>query len=385
MKKNSTGILGVNKGPITAKTKKEGTKSKGTRVIGLDLGDKSSCYCIVERGVGEQVEVSKEGKVATTKKGMEEVLGALEPCLIALEVGTHSPWISRLLKSLGHEVVIANARKVGVISQNSKKNDRVDAHLLARLALLDRTLLYPIQHRSEQAQLHLMEIRSRAALVEARTSLINTARGLVKASGERLPACDADQMGAKQTTKLAAGLPETLRPLLENVEALTKQIYVYDERIEQIARTHYPESKLLKQVKGVGTLIALTYLLTVEDPARFAHSRDVGCYVGLRPKQDDSGDSRKQLRITKEGDIYLRKLLVQGAHYIMGRRGPDTDLQRWGRKLAERGGKNGKKRAIVAVARKLSVLLHCLWVTGEVYEPLRNSNREAARQKSAAA
>src|SRR5450631_3126215 len=169
---------------------------------------------------------------------MEDTFGGLEPCLIALEVGTHSPWVSRLLKSLGHEVIVANARKVGVISQNSKKNDRVDAHLLARLALLDRTLLYPIQHRGEQAQLHLLEIRSRAALVEVRTSLINTARGLVKASGDRLPACDADQMGVKQMTTLAAGLQETLRPILETVERLTKEIHGYDERIEQIARTH---------------------------------------------------------------------------------------------------------------------------------------------------
>jgi transposase len=200
-----------------------------------------------------------------------------------------------------------------------------------------------------------------------------------------LQTCDADQMGVKQTTALPAEVQETLRPLLEMVESLTRQIQVYDKRIEEIARTQYPETMLLQQVKGVGTLIALTFVLTVEDPARFQHSRDVGCYVGLRPKQDDSGDSKKQLRITKEGDIYLRKLLVQGAHYIVGNRGPDTDLRRWGRKLAERGGKNGKKRAIVAVARKLAVLLHCLWVTAEVYEPLRNSNREAARSKSAAA
>lgn len=271
------------------------------------------------------------------------------------------------------------------ISENSKKNDRVDAQTLGRLALADRTLLHPIQHCGEQAQLHLMEIRARAALVETRTSLINSARGLVKASGERLPACDADQMGVKQMTSLPAGLQETLRPMLETVESLTKQIHGYDQRIEQIVRTHYPETKLLRQVKGVGVLIALTYMLTVEDAGRFEHSRDVGCYVGLRPKQDDSGDSKKQLRIPKEGDIYLRKLLVQGAHYILGRRGPDTDLQRWGRKLAERGGKNGKKRAVVAVARKLAVLLHCLWVTAEVYEPLRNSNREAARQKRGAA
>jgi len=133
---------------------------------------------------------------------------------------------------------------------------------------------------------------------------------------------------------------------------------------------------LLKQVKGVGTQIALTYLLTIEDPHRFAKSRDVGCFLGLRPGRRDSGESQPQMHISKEGDPYLRTMLVQGAHYILGPFGADSDLRRWGLKLAARGGKNAKKRAVVAVARKLAVLLHRLWVTGEVYEPLHNSHKE---------
>jgi transposase len=161
--------------------------------------------------------------------------------------------------------------------------------------------------------------------------------------------------------------------LLKHVEMLTVEIHELDGKLEQIARTEYPETQLLRQVSGVGVLIALTFVLTVEDRDRFERSRDVGCYLGLRPKRSESGESKPQLRITKEGDIYLRKLLVQGAHCLMSRRAPDTDLKRWGSKLAERGGKNAKKRAVVAVARKLAVLLHRLWVTGEVYEPLRNS------------
>jgi transposase len=155
------------------------------------------------------------------------------------------------------------------------------------------------------------------------------------------------------------------------VESLTVKIKEADQQLEQIARTEYPETKLLRQISGVGVLIALTFVLTVEDSARFEKSRDVGCYVGLRPKRSESGQSQPQLRITKEGDMYLRKLLVQGAHLILNRRGPDTDLKRWGLKLAARGGKNQKKRAVVAVARKLAILLHRLWVTAEVYQPLR--------------
>jgi transposase len=341
----------------------------GVITIGLDLGDKTSRYCVLD-GSGQ---VAAEGSVATTKKAMAEKFGSLERCRIAVEVGSHSPWLSRLLSSLGHEVIVANARQVQLISASSRKDDRMDAQLLARLARVDPQLLRPIHHRGERAQGDLLDIRVRSALVEARTSLVNAARGLAKGMGVRLPTCDTANLNMDRVQGLPERLSEQLQPLLEEVESLTEKIQALDAKLEQIARIDYPETKLLRQVSGVGPLIALTFVLTVEDEERFTKSRDVGCYVGLRPKRSDSGDSHRQLRITKEGDIYLRKLLVQGAHCILSRRGPDTDLKRWGLKLAERGGKNGKKRAVVAVARKLAVLLHRLWVTGEVYEPLRNS------------
>src|SRR5262249_27158736 len=156
--------------------------------------------------------------------------------------------------------------------------------------------------------------------------------------------------------------------LLQSVEAMTKNIQEYDQQIAEIGRTHYPETAVLQQVSGVGQLIALTFILTLDDAKRFGRSRDVGCYLGLRPKRKESGERQPELSITKEGDIYLRRLLVQGAHYILSARGPDTDLKRWGLQLAGRGGKKAKKRAVVAVARKLAILLHSLWVTGEAYE-----------------
>jgi transposase len=245
-------------------------------------------------------------------------------------------------------------------------------------------LLRPIQHRSEKAQGALMVIRVRAALIGVRTSLVNTVRGLAKAMGERLPKCDADQMGLRQAESLPPMLRQVLEPLLKEVESLTEKIIDSDREIEQIARNDCPQTALLQQVGGVGPLIALTFVLTVEDKDRFQKSRDIGCYVGLRPRRSDSGQSQPQLRITKEGDPYLRTLLVQGAHYIISRRGPDTDLKRWGVYLAEHGGKRGKKKAVVAVARKLGILLHRLWVTGEVYEPLRNHRLREERNKKAA-
>jgi len=345
----------------------------GWRTIGMDLGDKSSRYCVLD----EQGRIVQEGSVGTTKRALAQKFGALRRCRMAVEVGTHSPWVSRLLKSLGHEVIVANARQVKLISASTRKDDRLDAQTLARLARVDPQLLRPIQHRSEEAQAHLLVIRVRAALVETRSSLVNTARGLAKSVGERLPKCDTDQMGVERMEGLPAQLQQALQPLLKEVESLTEKIKESDVSIEQIARTEYPETALLQQVSGVGTLIALTFVLTIEDRDRFQKSRDVGCYVGLRPKRSESGESQPQLRITKEGDVYLRKLLVQGAHYVLGYRGPDTDLKRWGVGLASRGGKNAKKRAIVAVARKLGILLHRLWVTGEVYEPLRNSQARA--------
>jgi transposase len=347
---------------------------QGPITIGLDLGDKTSRYCVLS----ENGEVQAEGSVATAKMAMAKKFGSMTHCRIAIEVGSHSPWLSRLLKDLGHEVIVANARQVQLISASSRKDDRMDAQMLARLARVDPQLLHPIRHRGEKAQSDLLSIRVRSALVEARTSLVNAARGLAKGMGVRVPDCDTANLGVEQIQGLPDKLSEQLKPLLEEVENLTGRISELDRKLEEIARTEYPETKLLRQVSGVGPLIALTFVLTVEDRERFAKSRDVGCYVGLRPKRSDSGESQPQLRITKEGDIYLRKLLVQGAQCILRRRGPDTDLKRWGLRMAERGGKNAKKRAVVAVARKLAILLHRLWVTGEVYEPLRNSMLKTA-------
>jgi transposase len=348
--------------------------------IGMDLGDKTSRYCMLS----SEGEVLSEGQVPTTKAGMTETFGRFGRARIAIEVGTHSPWVSRLLQSFGHELIVANPRQVKLITESSRKDDRLDAQTLARLARIDPQLLRPIQHRTEKAQTALMVIRVRSALVRVRTSLVNTARGLAKAMGERLPKCDADQMAVLQAESLPSKLRQVLEPLLKEVESITEKIKNSDREIEQIARKDYPETALLQQVGGVGPLIALTFVLTVEDKDRFQKSRDVGCYVGLRPRRSDSGQRQPQLRITKEGDPYLRTMLVQGAHYIISRRGPDTDLKRWGMRLAERGGKRGKKKAIVAVARKLAVLLHRLWATGEVYEPLRNHNLRMERKKAAA-
>jgi transposase len=338
--------------------------------IGLDLGDRWSCYCVLD----EAGKVILEQKLPTTPEAMKQVFERIPRSLIALETGTHSPWVSRRLTELGHEVLVAHAQKVQLISKSNRKDDRHDAQTLARLARIDPELLGPVRHRSAQAQIHLTVIRARAELVRARTALVNAARGLVKSYGQRLPQCGTRQVSGELAAGLSTELREVLEPLLREIESLNERIKEYDARMEKIAKEVHPEVSLLKQVKGVGTQIALTYVLTIEDPQRFRKSREVGCFLGLRPGRRNSGQSEPQKHISKEGDRYLRTMLVQGAHYILGPFGEDSDLRRWGLKLAECGGKNAKKRAVVAVARKLAVLLHRLWVSGEVYEPLRNSH-----------
>ena len=314
--------------------------------IGVDLGDRWSFYCVLD----EAGKIILEQKVSTTPEAMRQTFGKIPRSLIAMETGTHSPWVSRLLTELGHEVLVAHAQKVELITKSNRKDDRHDARTLARLARIDPELLGPVRHRSAKAQIHLSVIRARAELVSARTALVNAARGLAKSFGERLPKCGTQQVRGKLAEGLSAELREVLEPLLRQVESLNERIQEYDERMEKIAKEVYPEVSLLQQVKGVGTQIALTYILTIEDPYRFPKSRAVGCFLGLRPGRRNSGESEPQKKISKEGDRYLRTMMVQGAHYILRPFGEDSDLRRWERKLAERGAKNAKKRAVVAVA-----------------------------------
>lgn len=299
----------------------------------------------------------------------------LQPCRIAMEVGSHSRWASQTLKDLCHEVIVADARKLRLIYDNPLKDDKVDAEYLARLARLDPKLLSPVYHRGQDAQAHLTVIPSRDMLVRARTMLINHVRGMVKSTGARLPSCSTPSFHKQAPEFIPPELLPALMPVLDHIATLTQQIYAYDRQIEKLCQDHYPETNLLRNVSGVGPLTALAYVLTLEDPHRFRKSREVGPCLDLIPKQDQSGEHDPQLHITKTGNGYLRRLLVHSAHYILGPFGEDSDLRYWGLKIAERGGKNAKKRAVVGLARKLAVLLHRLWVTGEVYEPFYASGK----------
>jgi transposase len=343
---------------------------------GLDLGDKYSYLCVLDTDSGELVE---DGRLRTTPEDLRRRFDFEKKLRIANEVGTHSPWVSRLLEACGHEVVVANPRKTRLIYGDKRKTDELDAQKLARLARADPELLYPIEHRGEDSQAHLALIHSRDALVRSRTQLINHVRGMVKSFGARLPKCSAESFHKKVADALPSELAEALGGVVETITSLTERIRDYERRIERVCKESYPqETGLLRQVPGVGAITSLTFVLTLEDPDRFEKSRAVGAYLGLVPGKDQSGESDPGRPISREGDKMLRRLLVSSAHYILGPFAPDCDLRRHGEKIAERGGKNAKKRAVVAVARKLSVLLHRLWITGEAYEPLRNARLSRA-------
>ena len=349
MKKGSRAISRVEKPAIT---------------VGIDLGDRFSRYCVMNA----QGEVMEEGRIQTTRAAQERHFAGEPRQQIALECGTHSPWVSRSLRGMGHEVWVANARKLRAIMASESKNDRNDAEKLARFAAYDPQLLSPIQHRSPERQRDLNLLQARDTLVRARTMLVNALRGLTKSASHRLPKCSTEAFARVAAGAIPPGYELAARPLIEQVGQLTAQIRAMDKQIEALAK-RYPEVARLRSVPGVGPVIATAYVLTLDSPTAAEKSRAVGAFLGLRPRQSQSGESDPQHRISKTGNDYLRRLLVQAAQYILGRFGPDSQLRRWGLKLAASGGKRGKKRA---VARKLAVLLHHLWRSGESYRPFPN-------------
>jgi transposase len=354
----------------------KGTTEATGITIGMDISDRfTEAYALDDQG--EWVESWRmPTKQGALRDGLSRYLGAR----VVLEVGCHSPWISRQLKADGFEVIVANPRRVRLIAESDKKSDRFDAEQLARLGRLDPSLLSPIVHRGERAQRDRVLLLARDGLVRARTQLINQVRGFAKSLGSRLPSSSSEAFAKRARGAVAPDLFPGLAGMLGMIEQLTAEIRSMDREVERLCKERYGETRVLRQISGVGSLTALAFVLTLEDPRRFAKSRDVGAYLGLRPRQRDSGGQRPQLRITKAGDALLRRLLVTSAHYILGPFGPDTDLRRFGLRLAERGGKAAKKRAAVAVARKLAVLLHRLWITGESYQAIGygRSDQQAA-------
>lgn len=338
--------------------------------VGMDLGDRRHQVCVLDK----KGNIIKTCQVSNTKGAIEKFFSRYAGATVAIEAGTHSPWISRELEDCGCKVLIGNPRKLRVIWSSTQKSDVRDADMLARIARFDPGLLYPIHHRGKQAQADLAVIKARDVLVRTRTGLVNHVRGILKSMGIRVPSCSTPSFARKAGEHLPDILLDTLLPIIEQIEDLTEKIKIYDRKIKVLSEERYPETFLLSQVPGIGPITSLAFILTLEDHHRFEKSRQVGVFLGLTPRRDQSGQTDKQLRITKAGNNYLRQLLVSCAHHILGPFGADSELRRFGLRIADSGGKNAKRRAVVAVARKLSVLLHRLWVTGEVYDSFYKSH-----------
>jgi len=334
--------------------------------IGLDVGDRSSCLCVLDAD-GEIVE---ESKVPTTPKAIEARFASQKPVRVVLETGTHANWLHDALEALGHEVIVADARRLRAISDGDRKDDRKDAETLARLGRSDTRLLSPVDPRKPEVRKDLEVLRARAKLVVIRTMLVNHMRGVVKSFGLRMPDCSAERF---HKCALPSELSNELATMMAMLKSTSAAIDAYDTRITALAETKYPQTTVLKQVRGVGPITSLCFVLTVGDPGRFKDTRDVGPYLGMTPKKHQSGEKDPKLRITKSGDSMMRTLLVQSAQHLLRRSSPDCDLKRFGTRLALRGGKYSKQRAVIATARKLSVLLLAMWKNGEVYEPVRAS------------
>lgn len=346
--------------------KEQQKKDKSSKItIGLDLGDRRHRFCVLDRH-GAVVE---EGNVCNDRISLGKLVGRYGGALAVMEAGAHSPWISRYVEGLGWRVIVSNPRKVRAIYQHEGKSDRRDALMLARIGRMDATLLYPVRHSSEQAQQDLLRIKQRDALVRARVALINSLRFGLKSLGYPVRSPSSAHFH-KMVMEL---LPERLRPIIApSVDALAElslRIKVLEREITLVARTRYPQTRWLEQIPGVGAITALYFVLKIEDPERFEHVRDVGAYAGLCPRRDQSGESDPQLHISKRGDAYLRRLLVSAAQYILGPFAPGSALRQYGLRLAAEGTRRAKKRAVVAVARKLCVLLLSLWKNQCAYQP----------------
>jgi transposase len=339
--------------------------------IGVDLGDTKHHYCVLDQA-GKSL---AEGTLFNTKEALSELAARYPGARVAIEVGTHSPWISDHLVREGCEVFVANARKLRAVYENERKCDALDARMLAKIARLDPDLLSPVTHISQEAMADRLVLGTRDRLVEHRTALVQSVRFSLKSLGLRVASCSAPVFPRRvRETLVGHGtLLAGIEPVLTAVAAMNSSIAELDRQVERLGAEKYPAAQKLRQIPGVGPVTSLAFVLAVEDPSRIGATRDIGAYFGIVPRRDQSGNSDKSLGISKTGNAYVRTLLVQCAQHILGPHGPESDLRHFGLRLAERGGRAAKRKAIVAVARKLAVLMLSLWKSGEDYRPLRGA------------
>lgn len=335
--------------------------------IGLDLGDRSTHVCVLDR----DGEIVGETPLPTDRESIEALFNsvvAAQPRVI-FEVGSQSRWVQKLARECGiNDILAVNPRKLALISKNLKKTDQNDAYLLARAGQALPELLSPIEHVSDEIYVERALMDSRLLLVQERTKLITRVRALAKTFGVKLQKCSTESFARNAPEQIPALLRPACHPLFALLELLDKQITAIEKACRKLIKEKYPIAAKLQRIGGVGEIVALYFVLAVADPSRIRNPRDIGAYFGLVPRKQQSGSSDPQLRITKAGNSGVRRLLVLAAHCLISR-GKDCALQRWALALCQRGGRNSKKRAIIALARKLAVVMLAIWKSGATYDP----------------
>src|SRR5260370_32947283 len=274
-------------------------QSKSSHItVGLDLGDRRHRFCALD----ERGEVVEEGSICNERDSLRKLAGRYHGALGVMEAGAHSPWIGRCLGGVGWRVVGSNPRKVRAIYQHERKSDQRDALMLARIGRMDLALLYPVRHGTAEAQEDLLRIKLRDSLVRARVALINSLRFTLKSLGYTIAHPSTERFHKVIQSALPQSLAQVIAPSVQALEELTLRIKLLEREISDQARSKYPDTAWLEQIPGVGPITALYFVLKIEDPARFKRARDVGAFLGLCPRRDQSGENDPQLRISKRGD-----------------------------------------------------------------------------------
>ena len=338
--------------------------AQDSTTIGLDLGNTFTKAVGLDARGNVVLREDLHNDAETLKAFFEAHPGAT----VGMETGTHCRWIAALAASCGCDAVIGNARKLRLISESSRKNDWNDAESIARLCRFDRKLFHPVTLRDGEHHRLYQLLRQRDALVSMRTALVNQLRGFAKAGGTMLPRRDARSFLSLRDSMP----PEFLRdfkPLLKALEDLARRIAAAEAILGQFVRRHFRKmDERLQTVPGVGPVASAAFIALVPDPGRFKSAREAGPYFGLVPKQDQSGDGHRPCRITHEGSPFMRKTLVNAANALLKKSARDTALKRFGERLSRRGqGKVARRKAKVALARKLAVTMLAMMRRGEDY------------------
>lgn len=347
--------------------------------VGLDVSCKTVFVCMIN----EKGEMVREIELVTDPDAIHSFLlgTGFQIEKIGLESGSMTHWLTKGLRSYGYEVHPMESRKMAaILATIVNKTDKNDARGIAEA--LRAGHYKQCVHRSDSSMNLRTVLNSRDLLVKQRTQLTNSIRGFIRTYGIRLP----KGRGKDFHERVLEAIEGQAEEILFSIEILLKTYLSLEEQISKFdiwLKRYSSQSKqvsLLKSVDGVGDITALAYITEVDDPNRFSNSRDVAAYIGLTPNQYSSGETQKQGRISKQGSSYLRFLLIEAATVLLTRCKQWSPIKSWGLKLMK---KKGKKKAIVAVARKLAVTMHSMLLSEKNFNRKGKSKRLDNAEKAA--